>query len=70
MALKVTVEDLETGEKGERVIPDDDYMLITSGSVYLDGTQMYQRTHVLTIKGLKNGIPVLSRTPAPTDPTP
>lgn len=67
MALKVTVEDLETGEKGDRVVPDDDYLLITTGSAYLDGIQTYQRTQVITVKGLKNGIPILDPGARPAD---
>lgn len=59
-ALKVTVVDVETGAVGEATVPDNNYILITSGSAYLDGTQAYARTHVLTIKGLTNGIPRLS----------
>jgi hypothetical protein len=59
MALKITVEDLATGEKGEATVPDNDYILITDGSAYMDGVQTYQHTHVITVKGLKNGIPRL-----------
>ena len=51
MALRVTVEDIETGEKGERIVPEGDYILITSDPCYLDSTQTYAKTHVLTIKG-------------------
>lgn len=60
MTLRVTVEDVETGQQGEATVPDDSYLLITSGSAYLSGTQAYQHTHVLTVKGLKNGIPTLT----------
>lgn len=67
MALRVMVEDLKTGEKGEATVPDDSYILITDGSAYLAGTQMHTRTHVITVKGLKNGIPTLDLT---LDPLP
>lgn len=53
MALKVTVEDIETGEKGERIVQDGDYILVTAEPCYLDGVQTYAKTHVLTVKGFK-----------------
>lgn len=59
MSLRVTVEDLETGDKGERIVPDGDYILITSEPCYLDGMQVYAKTHVLTVKGLTRGAVVL-----------
>lgn len=52
MTLRVTVEDLETGDKGERIVADGDYILVTAEPCYLDGIQAYAKTHVLTIKGL------------------
>lgn len=38
--IRVTVEDLLTGEK-EVAEVGDDYLLICAGSCYLDGTQVY-----------------------------
>jgi hypothetical protein len=63
MALKITVEDLATGDKGEATVPDDGYILITDGTAYLSSTQAYRTSHVLTVKGLKNGIPTLDLAP-------
>ncbi len=52
--IRVTVEDLETGD-GESVVISDDYNLITAGSCYVDGIQVYGNgTHVITIKGRKD----------------
>jgi hypothetical protein len=53
MALRVTVEDIESGQKDERVVQDGDYILVTAEPCYLDGLQAYTKTHVLTVKGLK-----------------
>ena len=52
--IRVTVEDLESGDK-ETVEISDDYVLICAGSAYQDGVQAYptKGTHVITIKGLK-----------------
>lgn len=53
--IRVTVTDLETDES-ESVEVHDDYFLICAGSCYLDGYQAYATgTHVLTIKGRRNG---------------
>jgi hypothetical protein len=50
--IRVTVEDLATGET-ETTEVCDDYVLLTAGSCYVDGIQTYptKGTHVLTIKG-------------------
>ena len=55
MSIKVTCEDLETGDKSEEVIPEDNYLLIVTGSCELTNTQVYpmKGTHVLTVKGVK-----------------
>jgi hypothetical protein len=49
--IRVTAEDLETGEKETQEITDD-YVIITAGSCYVDGIQTYPGTgtHVLTVK--------------------
>ncbi len=55
VTVKVTVEDPETGETISRTITDD-YVVITAGSCYLDGTAWYANgTRVLTVKGAKGG---------------
>lgn len=53
--IRVTVEDLLTGDKQSVEIADD-YVLICAGSAYVDSTQMYptKGTHVLTVKGRKD----------------
>jgi hypothetical protein len=50
-AIRVTTEDLETGQKETAEITDD-YVLVTAGSCYLAHTNAYARTgtHILTIK--------------------
>jgi hypothetical protein len=49
--IRVTVEDLETGESEVQEI-EDDYVIVTGGSCYVDGLVAYSNgTHVLTIKG-------------------
>lgn len=51
-ALRITVEDLETGASSTRDIPAGDYILVTAAPCFLDGIQTYSnRTHVLTVKG-------------------
>lgn len=51
--IKVTVEDLETGETESAVIWDD-YLLITAGSCHRTSVQSYPKsgTHVVTVKGI------------------
>lgn len=53
--IRVTVEDLETGETETKVLAND-YLLITTGSKYLDGVQTYPKagTTVLVVKTEKN----------------
>lgn len=63
-AMKIVATDIETGQTEEITAPDDNYLILTTGSAYVDGIQTYQKTHVITIKGLTNGIPRL----APTAP--
>ena len=48
--IKVTVEDLETGEKAEETIWND-YILITAGNRFQDSVVTYSNgTHVITVK--------------------
>lgn len=50
--LRVTVEDLETGEKQSRDLPSGDYFMLTTEPAYVDGIQAFKNgTHVVTIKG-------------------
>jgi hypothetical protein len=50
--IRVTVEDLETGEKATREVVPGDYILIPLAPCYLDGIQRYpsKGTTVLTLK--------------------
>lgn len=50
--LRITVEDLVTGEKETRDIAADDYVIITTGKCHVASKQIYpvKGTHVLTIK--------------------
>ena len=52
--IRVTIEDLKSGEK-ESVEVGDDYLLICAGSAYEDGIQVYptKGTHVITVKGIR-----------------
>ena len=52
--FRVTVEDLETGEKQSREVAEGDYMVIPFGSCYLDGLSQYHTGTVqLTLRGWK-----------------
>ena len=47
---RVTCTDVETGQSDSAVI-ENDFLLVTDGSVYLDGVQRYANgTTVLTVK--------------------
>lgn len=50
--IKVTVEDLETGETESTMIKND-YIVIAAGTCYVSHTQVFPKsgTHQLTIKG-------------------
>jgi len=49
--FRVTVEDLETGDKQVREIAEGDYVLSTFGGCYLDGMNQYRNGTVqLTIR--------------------
>jgi hypothetical protein len=50
--FRVTVEDLETGEKQSRVVSEGDYMLIPFAPCYLHSAQRYGNGTVsVTLKG-------------------
>jgi glycerol-3-phosphate dehydrogenase len=51
--IRVTVEDLATGET-QTVEIKDDYVILAAGSCYVDHVQAYGTgTHILTVKGRK-----------------
>jgi hypothetical protein len=51
--LRVTVEDLETGDKQTRELPKGEYFILTAAPCYVAHTNSYpaKGTHILTIKG-------------------
>ena len=50
--LRVTVEDLETGETQTRDVPPGDYFMLTTEPAYVAHTNVFANgTHVITIKG-------------------
>lgn len=51
MSVRVTCEDLSTGETETMVVPDGDYLLVCVAPCRLDYTQTFGggRTHQLTI---------------------
>lgn len=50
-AIRITAEDIETGERGVREIAEGDYCLIPVEPLYLDGIQRHANgTIVLTLK--------------------
>lgn len=53
MTIRVTVLDTESGETSTEEI-EDNYILVTAGSCYRDGVQVYPKTgtHVVTVKGI------------------
>ena len=55
MTIRVTVEDLATGETDSAEVTDD-YIVICEGSCYVAHTNTYPQkgTHVLTIKGRRD----------------
>ena len=51
--IRVTAEDLETGDKRSVEVMDD-YVILAAGSCYVAHTQAHANgTHVVTIKGRK-----------------
>lgn len=55
MTLRVTVEDIETGDTDTAEVPEGDYLIICHDPCYEAGIQVYPRTgtHVITVKGRK-----------------
>jgi hypothetical protein len=50
--IRVTVEDLKTGEKQTRDVPPGDYMLLTTEPAHVAHINAFANgTHVVTIKG-------------------
>jgi len=51
--LRITVEEIATGETQTVEVPDNEYFIITTGDCHVSHTQAYptKGTHVLTIKG-------------------
>ena len=57
--LRITAEDLETGDKQVTEIPAGEYVVLTTEPCHVDGIQAYPQkgTYIVTIKGrtAKNG---------------
>ncbi len=55
MTLRVTVEDLETGDKSEADVKEGDYIIVAADPCRVDGVQVYRggQTHVITVKDRK-----------------
>ena len=53
VALRITVEDLKTGETSTQEMLEDDYFILTTGRCEVAGIQTYptKGTHVITVKG-------------------
>jgi hypothetical protein len=50
--LAIIVTDIETGEVvGEKIVPDNDYFVITTGSCTSSVQAYANGTHVVTFKG-------------------
>jgi len=50
--VRISIEDLETGETQTHDLPSGDYFLLTTTPAYVDSLQTYQTgTHVITVKG-------------------
>jgi hypothetical protein len=54
--IRITIQDIETGEREEVEIADD-YVLICAGRCYQDGIQVYptKGTHVITVRNAGGG---------------
>lgn len=56
MSLRVTVTDEQTGDTDMAIVPEGDYLLVAHDPCFLHHTQVHANgTHVLTIKGRKEG---------------
>lgn len=53
--LTVTVRDTETGVEQTRELPEDDYIVITSGTCRYSVQAYANGTHVVTLKGRRAG---------------
>lgn len=63
MSLRVSVVDVETGDREEVTVPDGDYLLLCTEPCYPAHVQAFKNgTHVLTIRGRLAG--AVSTTPA------
>ena len=52
--IRVTVEDLATGDT-ETIEVMDDYVILAAGSCWVDHVQTYANgTHILTVKGRRD----------------
>lgn len=51
--LRITIEDLETGDRETRDIPAGEYFILTTSPCYVAHTNSYhgKGTHVITVKG-------------------
>jgi len=59
--IRVTVEDLATGESESAVILND-YVLITAGTCHLSSYQMHKSgTHTLYVKGVQRPMPKVGK---------
>ena len=63
--VRITVEDLATGEKETQEVEDNDYFILTTGRAEVSNTQVYPQkgTHVVTVRGLKRGWDTKFRAP-------
>ncbi len=50
--LRITVEDLESGEKESKEIPAGEYFIVTTTPCHVSSTQSYptKGTHVITVR--------------------
>lgn len=49
--VRVTVEDLESGERDVREIPAGDYIIVCAEPCHIHGVQVHSNgTHVVTVK--------------------
>lgn len=51
MTIRVSVEDLETGDKDTADVPMNDYFLIATGTCTYSVQTYKNGTHVITVKG-------------------
>lgn len=51
--LRITVEDLETGDQETREMPKGEYFILTTSPCYVAHTNSFptKGTHVITVKG-------------------